>query len=769
MRKVSFIAGLTLIAILFYLTACHTDRNPLVVGAIDFNYQVRPILSDKCFKCHGPDANKREAGLRLDMKDAAYAELPEDSGKYAIVPGSLESSQLYHRIMTTDSSEMMPPPESNLALTEEEKVILTRWIEQGAAYKPHWAFIPPESPEVPTLPGNTWAVNEIDQFVLSKMQKAGLKPNDQADKERLLKRVYYDLTGLPPDVATQDAFLANNAPDAYEKIVDQLLANPHYGEKMAMHWLDVARYADSHGYQDDGPRTMWPWRDWVIHAFNENYPYDQFVSWQLAGDLMPGRTKEMILATGFNRNHKITQEGGVIDEEYRVEYVTDRTNTFGKAFLALTYECAHCHDHKYDPISMESYYGTFAFFNQVPEKGLYGDISANSLADPPYMTITAADRDSLLSFINEQDAADVRVMIMKDSSVIRPTYILERGVYSAHGREVGVSTPKAILPFDTIAYPKNRLGLAEWLFNDENPLTARVFVNRIWSQYFGRGLVKTSGDFGMQGELPTHPELLDWLAVDFRTHGWDIKRLVKQIVMSATYRQSAQISKEALATDPENIYLSHAPRIRYAAEFVRDMVLSSGGLLNDMIGGPSVKTYQPDGIWEAATSGRGPLATYVQDHDEMLYRRGMYQFIKRTVPPPVMLTFDASNRDQCEVQRIKTNTPLQALVMLNDPHVIEASRVMAERYVHNEQTPEASLKDAFQRIVCRKAREQELEVLLEIYQEQQEHYQQNPADAKVFLDSGEYPHLENIDPVRSAALMEAIQTIYNMEESITKT
>lgn len=741
----------------------------MATGTIDFNYQVRPILSDKCFKCHGPDANKREAGLRLDLKNAAFAELPEDSGKYAIVPGSLETSELYHRIMTADSAEMMPPPESNLALTEEEKKILTRWIEQGAVYKPHWAFIPPESPEVPGMLGNTWAVNEIDDFVLAKMQTVKLKPNDQADKERLLKRVYYDLTGLPPDIAAQNAFLADDSPDAYEHVVDQLLQNPHYGEKMAMHWLDVARYADSHGYQDDGPRTMWPWRDWVIHAFNDNYPYDQFVTWQLAGDLMPHATKEMILATGFNRNHKITQEGGVIDEEYRVEYVTDRTNTFGKTFLALTYECAHCHDHKYDPISMDSYYGTFAFFNQVPEKGLYGDISANSLADPPYMTITAADRDSLLNFIDNQDSVDVRVMIMKDSSVIRPTYILERGVYNAHGKEVEVSTPRAILPFDTLAYPKNRLGLAEWLFNDDNPLTARVFVNRIWSLYFGRGLVKTSGDFGMQGELPTHPELLDWLAVDFRTHGWDIKRLVRQMVLSATYRQSAQISKEALATDPENIYLSHAPRIRYAAELVRDMVLASGGLLNDKIGGPSVKTYQPDGIWEAATSGRGPLATYVQDHGELLYRRGMYQFIKRTVPPPVMLTFDASNRDQCEVQRIKTNTPLQALVMLNDPHVIEASRVMAERYVTQNEPVETSLSDAFQRIVCRKAKDKELTVLNEIYQEQVKRYQQDSADAKVFLDSGEYPHLENADPARVAAMMEAIQTIYNMEESITKT
>ncbi|MCB0656960.1 MAG: PSD1 domain-containing protein [Saprospiraceae bacterium] len=770
MRKMYFIVGIFACLITLIGYGCETQTGSgSKIARIDFNYHVRPILSDKCFKCHGPDANKREAGLRLDVAESAYMELPEDSGKYAIVPGNLEASQLYLRIHTNDSSMMMPPPEENLALTEDEKDVLTRWIEQGAEYKPHWAFIPPETPSIPEPGHSTWPVNAIDDFVLARMDQQGLQPSEKADKERLLKRVYYDLIGLPPDIAAQDAFLTDASPDAYEKVVDELLANPHFGEKMALHWLDVARYADSHGYQDDGPRTMWPWRDWVIHAFNANYPYNQFVTWQLAGDLLPHPNKEMLLATGFNRNHKITQEGGVIDEEYRVEYVTDRTNTFGKAFLALTYECAHCHDHKYDPIPMKNYYGTFAFFNQVPEKGLYGDISANSLADPPYMTITPEDCDSLLTFIDDLDSTKVRVMIMKDSSILRPTYILQRGVYNAHGEQVDVSTPKAILPFDTLKYPKNRLGLAEWLFDEQNPLTARVFVNRIWQLYFGRGLVKTSGDFGMQGELPSHPELLDWLAVDFRTHGWDIKRLVRQIMLSATYQQSAQVSKQAIAVDPENIYLSHAPRIRYAAELVRDMVFASSGLLNDKIGGPSVKTYQPDGIWEAATSGRGPLATYVQDHGELLYRRGMYQFIKRTVPPPVMLMFDASNRDQCEVQRIKTNTPLQALAMLNDPHVIEASRVMAEQYILGGQSTASCIEDAFRKIVCRHIRPEELELLRSVYDEQVINYQEDPERARNFLNNGEYPHLENVPAPAAAAMMQTIQTIYNMEESITKT
>ncbi|HJW27739.1 MAG TPA: DUF1553 domain-containing protein, partial [Saprospiraceae bacterium] len=396
-------------------------------------------------------------------------------------------------------------------------------------------------------------------------------------------------------------------------------------------------------------------------------------------DLLPNPTKEMLLATGFNRNHKITQEGGVIDEEYRLEYVTDRTNTFGKTFLAMTVECAHCHDHKYDPIPTRSYYSMFAFFNQLNEKGLQGDITLASLADPPNMKITTDDVKNVLQFINKKDTTPVMVMIMKDSSEVRCTHILKRGVYDQLGDEVSFNTPPKIFPFDSIKLERNRLGLAKWLFDKKHPLTARVYVNRIWQEFFGRGIVKTSGDFGMQGEMPTHPELLDWLALDFMNNGWNIKRLVKQIVTSATYCQSSVVSKEKLSKDPENIFLSRSSRTRVAAEFVKDIILASSGEMNYEIGGPSIKPYQPKGLWEASTSGRGQLARYVQDHDEKLYRRGMYTFIKRTVPPPSMLTFDASNRDQCEVKRSRTNTPLQALVLLNDPVVLEAARVLAEK------------------------------------------------------------------------------------------
>ena len=386
---------------------------------IDYNYHIRPILSDRCYKCHGPDASKRQAGLRLDTESGAYAALKDNPAAHVIVPEDPLHSELWLRISSQDTSYLMPPPSSNLKLNQREIRMLEKWIRQGAKYKKHWAFILPQRPPIPEVENSSWPVNPIDNFVFNAMQKQGLEPNAQADKERLLRRVCFDLTGLPPDFGLQGRFLADQSPGAYEKIVDELLASPQYGEKMAVNWLDIARYADSHGYQDDGLRTMWPWRDWVIHAFNKNYSYKDFVQWQVAGDLIPGATLEQQLASGFNRNHKITQEGGVIDEEYRIEYVTDRTNTFAKTFLALTFECAKCHDHKYDPIRQKDYYSTFAFFNQVAEKGYQGDINLASLGDPPNIKITSREVDSVLSFINKKDTASVTVMVMRDSSHTR--------------------------------------------------------------------------------------------------------------------------------------------------------------------------------------------------------------------------------------------------------------------------------------------------------------------------------------------------------------
>lgn len=740
-------------------------------GVVDYNFHIRPVLSDKCFSCHGPDKNAREADLRLDTEEGAYKALKETEGAHAIVPGHPELSEAYRRITSTDATIQMPPVSSNLTLTDYEVRLIERWIRQGAEYKPHWAFVAPEKMEVPEVDDDTWPTNEIDYFVQAQMERKGLKPNPEADKARLLRRVSLDLTGLPPTEEQLASFLANEAPDAYERAVDGLLASAAYGERMAMHWLDLARYADSYGYQDDDIRTQWPWRDWVIHAFNQNMPYDRFVTWQLAGDILPNATKEQLLASAFNRNHKITEEGGVIEEEYRVAYAVDKTNTFSKGILGITMECAQCHDHKYDPFTQKNYFQLYAFFNNSSEKGLEGLVNSGP-SKTPRLTITQADVDSMLQFINRAgDTTPVSVSVMGEMEEVRPTYILDRGVYDAPTERVYPGTPESILSFDSTKYTPNRLGLAQWAFSKENPLTARVFVNQIWAMVFGRGLVATVADFGNQGELPSHPELLDWLAADFRDNGWDVKRLMKQLVMSATYRQSSKITRKHLEVDPENIYLARAKRLRLPAEFIRDLALASSGLLNPEIGGPSVKPYQPEGIWEVTSSGRGALSNYVQDHGERLYRRGMYVFIKLTVPPPNMLIFDASNRDMCEVTRQRTNTPLQALVMLNDPVILEASRVFAGNLLLQspDATPRELITQAFRQILSRDATEKELASLESYYAEELKRYHDAPEDAEAFVEVGEAPQHKTVDIVEQAALMAVIHGLYNLEETITRT
>lgn len=747
----------------------NNGNDPAIPKTVSYNFHIRPILSDKCFKCHGPDGSHRQAGLRLDIADSAYAPLKETKGAFAIVPGKPEESELYKRIATDDTSYIMPTPDSHLgALSDYEIKLFKKWIQQGGKYESHWAFNAPVKPEIPEVKNKSWVKNEIDHFILDKINEKGLQPNEEADKERLLKRICFDITGLPPSVEMMDQFLTDQSPNAYEKMVDALLKTPQYGEKMAVHWMDVARYADSYGYQDDNIRTQWPWRDWVIHAFNKNIPYDKFLVWQIAGDMLPEADKEKVLATGFFRNHKYTEEGGVIDEEYRVEYLVDKTKTYSKGILGITMECAQCHDHKYDPFSQKDYFSLLAFFNNTKEVGYEGDVSVSKPAKNPILTISSKDRKDILSFINAEDTSALTVSVMGEQDTLRKTYLLNRGVYDQPGEEVQPEAVRAVMKFDTTKFDRNRLGLAQWTVDKNNPLTARVFVNQLWQELFGRGLVKTSGDFGMQGELPSHPELLDWLAVDFMEHGWDIKRLVKQIATSATYRQSAKVSSEQLKKDPENIFLSHAPRQRLKAEFVRDMYLASSGLLVKTIGGPSVKPYQPKGIWELASSGRGVLATYRQDHHDALYRRGLYNFIKLTVPPPGMIMFDASNRDQCEVKRLQTNTPLQALIMMNDPAVLEASRVLAQNLLPQSSSINDKIITAFRRIICRKPSEKELKLLVEYYNDQLEQFKQKKLDAALTLKVGEYPVNDKPDLNQSAALMKVINTMYNLEESIVK-
>ncbi len=1019
---------------------------------VDYNIHIKPILSDRCFACHGPDRNALKAGLELYIADSAYAELGENPGHYAIVPGKIDQSEVVKRIMSANDEERMPPIESNLSLNDYEKQLITKWIKQGAVYKPHWSFIPVSKPKVPKVHEQDWIANPIDNFILAKLETKGWKPEPKASKEKLLRRVTFDITGLPPTIEEIDAFLEDESEDAYEKVVDRLLGSVAYAERMTSRWLDIARYADSHGYQVDFYRSMWPWREWVIQAYHENKPFDEFITWQLAGDLLPNATYEQKLATGFNRNHSINQEGGIIDEEFRVEYVADRTNTLGASLLGLTLECARCHDHKYDPISQKNYYEFYSFFNSVPEKGYAGgpapnpsvkypkeklDTLRNYLAgistrqseilqkrkeevhetpmddekfvawlknnqeatveikSPPptpktylsfddpsnpkihqksirkgkyatgyfmekglnydlgaqgfiaenkpfsiscwlynkyylnriqlfskinpavgngliiksefrYLQINVAksQENNGLKLVSKEiipdlewvqititydgsgstngfslyvngapmelvgdlqqpvsripknnsfivapdglnnsgideiylfdkaldekeiqelyqynplkialksnfntldenqksllidqylyhedrivrialrnlDAAvykkldvpengDLTVMTMAEMSEPNPTFVLNRGAYDAPSEEVFPNTPQSILSFGD-SLPKNRLGLAQWLMNRKNPLTSRVAVNRYWEYIFGRGIVKTVEDFGNQGSLPSHPELLDWLAATFMENGWNTKAMIKLMVMSSTYQQQSSTGIEKREMDPENVFMARGSRYRLSGEMIRDQALAASGLLNKKVGGPGVRPYQPENLWSDVTAvGGGPLAKYVLDVSEDLYRRSLYTFWKRTVPPPAMLTFDAATRDRCIVSRQNTNTPLQALVLMNDPQFMEAARVMAQKLLASNPSPEDNLTMAFRKLTGRQPKPSELEILLGSYQQSLESFRKNPSRSLELIKVGDYTINENLDQNMLAAQAITISSIMNLDETISK-
>jgi hypothetical protein len=1031
---------------------------------IDFNYNVKPILSDKCYHCHGPDKNTRKANFRLDTSEGARTKL--SNGEFAFVSGNPSGSEAIRRILSESPEFRMPPVESHLNLTKGEIATLYKWVEQGAEWKKHWSFIPPVKQKIPGgFPRNWQVANEIDPFILTRIQSEGLSPSSQADKERLLRRVTIDLTGLPPTLEEIDAFVSDSSPTAYEKVVDRLLVTDAHAERLTLEWLDVARYADSHGMHADGYRLMWPWRDWVIDAFRENTPYDKFVTTQLAGDLMPAPTQKQILATAFNRNHPMTDEGGVIDEEFRLKYVADRTITTGTAFLAMTLECASCHDHKFDPLSQKEFYQVSAFFNNVKELGMTGadgnygpnllltdqvtekrieeiklyikekeneldrlkkgnspytavssalpkgvaghypiesyatssdtnkyaldnnplsstksrpvfekgvggkgnslkltgeydelylyDAGYFELYDPfsagawintskkearktqtimgntgqknnfwrgwdffldqnnrinlrlvhslphnylhvvskdsidvnqwrhvmftydgsakaggvklyldglPVETFTSFDKlyktilpvrigthapekrplavgksyrlhtgefgifkgliDEIYIFDKELVALEVsdivqkalntapsansndkmlaeyrarntpaverglnelkalrkdllstvdpinEVMVMEEMAEPRQTHVLERGDYSSLGERVSTGTPEAILPF-TKDYPPNRLGLAQWLFDEENPLTARVTVNRYWQMIFGRGLVKTVNDFGNQGDLPSHPELLDWLAVDFIESGWDVRSLLKKMVMSATYRQSSVIRKDLLESDPENIFLARSPSYRWQAEIIRDNALAASGLLTKQIGGPSVKPYQPDGLWTNIYSRR--LLKYNTDTGADLYRRSMYTFIRRTSPPPFMTIFDAPNRDNCTVYRERTNTPLQALVLLNDPQFVEAAKALAVRaFTFGGTELTGRIRYAFRLGTSRTPSADEINILVTLYGKELKLFSESKKSADDLLSVGEYQVGNVFDKTELAAMTIVVNTILNHDEAYVK-
>ncbi|MFY0653372.1 MAG: PSD1 domain-containing protein [Cyclobacteriaceae bacterium] len=789
---ISWFAGLVYLCTIT-LSGCTTPQNDFsqkLPEVVDFNFHIKPILSDRCFACHGPDDKARKAELRLDIQESAFAVLDSIKDHHVLKPGELDKSELYRRISSEEARQVMPPPESNMNLSPFEVALIKRWIEQGAEWKPHWSFMVPEKNKLPKVEMAEWSQNEIDYFVLDKLERLDWRPSSSASKEKLLRRLSFDLTGLSPDIEQIEAFVADDSDIAYEKMVDKYLASSTFGERLATEWIDLARYAETNGIHHDFERNMWPWRDWVIKSFNDNMAYDQFVTWQLAGDLFPEPTYDQLLATAFNRNHRTTQECGSIDEEFRVSYVIDRTNTFGKAFMGLTIECAQCHDHKYDPISQKEYYQLSAFFNQVPEEG----VSESFKGQPePYLELPEAEVQKIRNYIDEQveveytdgssqdrdkkylsnwkeemEALLQPVMIMKDQDTLRPTYILERGLYDGHGEEVTFGTPESVSLFDS-TFAQNRLGLAKWLFSKDNPLTARVAINRYWQMIFGRGLVDTPDDFGNQGSIPSHPELLDWLAVDFMESGWDVKQLLKTMVMSATYQQASKTDGASLEFDPENRWLARGVQQRLTAEMLRDQALKISGLLNEKIGGPSVKPYQPDSLWVQVSSGGRYTRKYMVAHGEDLYRRSMYTYWKRVQPPPAMMIFDAASRNQCTVKRQSTNTPLQALVLLNDPQFIEASRALANRMmIEGGANADQRIENAFRWTTSRKPEADELNTLSDLYHSEVQEFQKYPERAEEFLQIGEYKNNDNLNKLELAAYGVVANAIINLSESLQK-
>ena len=713
---------------------------------VDFNFDVKPILSDKCYTCHGPDDKARKANLRLDIESGFYKSLEDNPNHYVINKNSPEKSEILNRINSENASYVMPPPESNLKLSVREKEVLKKWVDQGGNWEPHWAYTKPKLPNVPEIDIENWASNEIDYFIAKKLKSIGMTPSEKEEKEILIRRAYFDLIGLPPTIQEIDEFVSDNSNNAYEKVIDKLLESKSYGERMAAIWMDLSRYGDSHGYQDDQERIMWPWRDWVIHAYNTNMTYDKFITWQMAGDMLPNATKEQIIASGFNRNHKITQEGGVVPEEYRVEYVADRTVTSAKIMMGLTVECARCHTHKYDPISHEEFFSLYSFFNNVDEDGLIG---YGITAPKPNLTIKKADIKKDLSFINLPDSInDVTLMVMKETENLRNTYVLNRGSYDSPTKLVKPSTPEVVLKFDKDKYPSNRIGLSKWFFDDDNPLTSRVTVNRLWQQFFGVGIVATPDDFGSQGNKPFNPELLDWLAYTFQHHDkWDTKKFIKRIVMSSTYKQSSKVKDENRLKDPDNTYLANYPRQKLSAEMIRDNALATSGMLVKKVGGPSVKPMQPPGLWDEVTGGGGgSLAFYVEDTGENLYRRSLYTFWKRTVPPPSMMIFDAPTRDFCSPVRQKTSTPLQSLALMNDPQYQIAAENLSHNIFNEDTSIEKKINKLYRTVTGRTPKEDEI------------------AELKKYLN--EIKSLNKIE--ESKAFNSLVVLVYNLDETTQK-
>jgi hypothetical protein len=812
---------------------------------VDFTRDIRPILSNHCFKCHGPDANTREAELRLDTKKGTFSIA---DGKKIVSPGKPSNSELFRRISTKDADEQMPPKSEKVQLTPKQIGLLKQWIAQGAKWDEHWAFQTPRRPKLPAVRNRGRVRNSIDTFIIARLEKEQLGLSPVAKKETLIRRVTLDLTGLPPTIAEIDAFLNDKSPNAYGKVVDRLLASPAYGERMAWDWLDASRYADSNGFQGDPERTMWPWRDWLVNALNDNKPFNQFTIEMLAGDLLPNATPSQIIATGFNRNHMINGEGGRIAEETRVENVFDRTETTATVWLGLTMTCARCHDHKFDPYTQREYYGLYAFFNNTSEDGRGRSGSARpavsflppdarrliTILEPQIQKLSAKlsslekqqsprfdskppqgvkkndklwnsirailkkkpeqrDAKSLLTLANyfqkshatyastlrqlrtlqvNRDSARkkaVRVMIMDEQKKRRETFVLTRGTYNKPTAKVTQGTP-AFLPSMPKNALRNRLAFAKWLVDPNHPLMARVIVNRFWQQFFRMGIVKSTEDFGAQGEKPSHPKLLDWLATEFVRSGWDVKHLHRLIVTSATYRQSSKLKNGQTPrnrpgqTLPGNIrLLSRFPRYRMPSWMLRDQALAVSGLHVSKFGGPPVKPYQPPGVWAEATFGK---KRYVQDHGDKLYRRSMYIFWRRIVGPTIF--FDSAARQACEVNPSLTNTPLHALTLLNETTYIEAARMFAERVMKLVKTPKDRFDMAFRMAVARKASAAEIAILQNRLNILRKKFTADPKAAAALLKVGEFPRDGSLNLTEHAAYTALFSMILNLDEFISR-
>jgi hypothetical protein len=818
--------------------AAHADppKTP-APGKVSFARDVLPILSGHCFTCHGPDEKNRKAKLRLDLAETAMKKLR--SGGYAVVPGQPDKSELIARVFSADPDEQMPPAKAQKPLKEAEKELLKRWIQEGAEYQKHWAFVPPQRPPLPAVKNASWPRNPIDHFVLARLEAEGLKPAPEADRYTLARRVALDLTGLPPTIEAVDRFVSDTSPDAYEKYVDEVLKSPAYGERWAHVWLDLARYADSNGYATDNLRTIWKYRDWVIDALNANLPFDRFTVEQIAGDLLPNPTHEQLIATAFHRNTLTNDEGGTSDEEFRVAAVVDRVNTTMQVWMGITIACAQCHDHKYDPISQEEYFRMYAIFNQTEDSDksdnvplltsitpenqklkskLESDIAAleKELQKPSpeldealakwekqakadkvpgnikaVLAVESAKRNPAqhaelvkyfrsiapelkqtrdqLAALKKQVAAVpyLTTPVMKDlpEGKKRVTKVHIRGNFLNEGKEVTSGTPAVFPPLPGDC-PPDRLAVARWLVDPKNPLTARVAVNRYWEQLFGIGLVDTPDDFGIRGKLPNHPELLDWLAREFVEQHWDAKKLLKRIVTSATYRQSSAVTPALLERDPDNKLFARGPRFRAPAEVIRDQALFVSGLLSPKMYGAPVRPPRPKLGLTAAFGGGTDWETSL---GEDRHRRALYTQWRRTTPYPSMVTFDAPSRNVCAVTRPRTNTPLQALVTLNDPVYVEAAQALGRRMVkEGGPTVESRLTFGFRLCLARPPQEKELKRLVVLYEQARGKYAGTPAEAMKLTTEPLGPLPAGMDATDMAAWTVVGNVLLNLDEMFAK-